>query len=83
LANGYLDKAIATYLMGYKADMRILSGSKRSQSLIYKKGSIAADLAKVVEFSVNTYLEKSKNRSGISPAILTITGLMPLYWNWR
>lgn len=63
-ATGYLDKAIDTYLMGYKADMRDFYPGVNAVNLLFiKKDPLAMDLAKVVEFSVNTHLEKKAKRS--------------------
>ncbi len=63
-ATGYLDKAIDTYLMGYKADMRDFYPGVNAVNLLFiKKDPLAADLAKVVEFSVSTHLEKKAKRS--------------------
>lgn len=64
LANGYLDKAIETYMMGYKADMRDFYPGVNAVNLLFlKKDSFAVDLAKVVEFSVTTHLEKKSKKS--------------------
>jgi tetratricopeptide (TPR) repeat protein len=59
LADSYLDMAIETYMNGYKADMRdFYPGVNAATLLCIKKDPASADLAKVVEFSVTTYLEK-------------------------
>ena len=64
IAAEFLDKAIETYMMGYKADMRdFYPGVNAVNLLCIKKDPFAADLAKVVEFSVNTHLEKKSRRS--------------------
>lgn len=64
IAAGYLDKAIETYMMGYKADMRDFYPGVNAVNLLFiKKDPSAADLAKVVEFSVNTHLEKKSKKS--------------------
>jgi MAP3K TRAFs-binding domain len=76
LANGYLDKAIETYMMGYKADMRDFYPGVNAVNLLFiKKDPMAADLAKVVEFSVNTHLEKKAKKS-----FRNITSNFDDYW---
>jgi MAP3K TRAFs-binding domain len=58
-AAGFLDKAIDTYMLGYKADMRDFYPGVNAVNLLFiKKDPFATDLAKVVEFSVNTHIEK-------------------------
>lgn len=58
-AAGFLDKAINTYINGYKADMRdFYPGINAVNLLFIKKDPGAADFSKVVEFSVNTHLER-------------------------
>jgi len=67
LAAGFLDKAIETYMMGYKADMRDYYPGVNAVSLLAVKNDPAArDLAKVVEFSVNTSLDKAGRRQGLN-----------------
>ncbi|MEO5682746.1 MAG: TRAFs-binding domain-containing protein [Chitinophagaceae bacterium] len=62
-AAGFLDKAIEAYLDGYKADMRdFFPGVNAVTLLSVKKDPAAADLAKVVEFSVNAQLEKKAKK---------------------
>jgi hypothetical protein len=63
IAAGYLDKAIETYLMGYKADLRDFYPGVNAVNLLYlKKDPAAVELAKVVEFSVVTHLEKKSKK---------------------
>ncbi len=64
LALAFLDKAIDTYLMGYKADMRDFYPGVNAVNLLFiKKDAAAMNLAKVVEFSVQTHLENKSRRS--------------------
>jgi MAP3K TRAFs-binding domain len=64
MAAGFLDMAIETYMAGYKADMRDFYPGVNAVSLLFiKKEPSAVDLAKVVEFSVNTHLEKKSRKS--------------------
>ena len=63
-AAGFLDKAISTYLTGYKADIRDFYPGVNAVNLLFvKKDPFAAELAKVVEFTVTTHLEKKEKRS--------------------
>ncbi len=62
-AAGFLDRAIDSYLDGYKADMRDFYPGINAATLLYiKKDPAAADLAKVVEFSVHSHLDRKSNR---------------------
>ncbi|MGK2864708.1 MAG: TRAFs-binding domain-containing protein [Chitinophagaceae bacterium] len=64
LASAFLDKAIDTYMMGYKADMRDFYPGVNAVNLLFIKNDAAAvNLAKVVEFSVQTHLENKSRRS--------------------
>jgi hypothetical protein len=64
IAAGYLDKAIEIYLRGYKADMRNFYPGVNAVNLLFiKNDPFAKELAKVVEFSVNTHLEKKSKKS--------------------
>jgi hypothetical protein len=64
MAAEYLDMAIDTYMAGYMADMRdFYPGVNAVTLMCIKKDPAAADLAKVVEFSVNAHLDKKGKSS--------------------
>ena len=78
LATGFLDKAIETYMMGYKTDIRnFYPGINAVNLLFIKNDPFAVDLAKVVEFSVNTYLDRKPKRSDKN-----VTSSFDDYWPW-
>lgn len=63
-AKGFLNKAIDTYLMGFKADIRDYYPGVNAATLKYIRGDKdVAEFAKVVEFAVNTHLEKKERTS--------------------
>ena len=63
-AKGFLNKAIDTYLMGFKADIRDYYPGVNAATLKYIRGDKdVAEFAKVVEFAVNTHLEKKEKTS--------------------
>ncbi|WP_296704372.1 TRAFs-binding domain-containing protein [Algoriphagus sp.] len=59
LAKGFLDKAISIYTEGYQADLRDFYPGINAATLKFVRGDKdTIDFAKVVEYSVLTYLEK-------------------------
>jgi len=75
-AAGFLDKAINTYLDGYKADMRdFFPGVNAATLLCIKKDPYATDVAKAVELSVQAHLEKKSKRQ-----LRTISSGFDNYW---
>lgn len=75
-AKGFLNKSIDTYVMGFKADIRDYYPGVNAATLKYTRGDKdAIEFAKVVEFSVQTQLEK-KNRTSIRRA----TSNFDEYW---
>lgn len=63
-AKGFLNKAIDTYLMGFKADIRDYYPGVNAATLKYTRGDEdVEDFAKVVEYAVKTQLEKKEKVS--------------------
>lgn len=63
-AKGFLNKAIDTYVSGFKADIRDYYPGVNAATLKYIRGdNDVAEFAKVVEFAVNTNLEKKEKTS--------------------
>lgn len=63
-AQGFLNKAIDTYVSGFKADIRDYYPGVNAATLKFTRGDKdVEDFAKVVEYAVSTHLEKKEKTS--------------------